>query len=301
MAGDTKFRDSWADAKQADLPQTFQATANFASEARRNLIELDRLFQEAGRATSHREFYAAIERLTQVSRAISHNVHSMKFLFDFQISPATLFTDHFLNQFYFMSALKRTWWVEGPAFCGLAIKPGARILELGCGTGYYTDIFFSPFAADIVAIDIDPRAIETARRMHQASNIRYETMDFREKLPEGPFDVVVWTPTIVAYTPADVHTMMGRLRQNMSKHALLCGWTAVESDHDGEDVLWYDLKSLANRLNRYFENIRAFERIHTTVQPPRHEMYFYASDGPLPFDNEWPHHVRLDIRSRSSA
>ena len=204
-----------------------------------------------------------------------------------------MYTDHYLNQFFLMSAFKRTWWVEGPAFCGLAIEPGSRILELGCGTGYYADVFFSPFASEIVAIDIDPRAIETARRMHQANNIKYEVMDFRTTLPDGPFDVVVWTPTIVAYTPDEIHPFLNRLRGVMAKDARLCGFTCIEAAGEAPDVLWYDLKSLAARLKRYFNNVRAFERVHSTVQPARHELYFFASEGPLPFDPDWPHGVRL--------
>ena len=60
----------------------------------------------------------------------------------------------------------------------------------------------------------------------------------------------------------------------------------------GPKILWHDMKSLADRLKCYFKNVRAFERVHPTIQPPRHALFFYASDGPLPFDAEWPHGVR---------
>ena len=293
MAVPTEHRDAWADSKQAALSQVFQACANVIAEISRGGLELDRLVRELAQSASFRDFYAKVERLAEVSRLTAYNTHNLKLLCDFQIPPATLFTDHFVNQFFLMSALKRTWWVEGPAFCGLAIEPGSRVLELGCGTGYYTDVFFSPFAAEIVAIDIDPRAIETARRMHFAKNVRYEVMDFRTQLPAGVFDTVVWSPTIFAYTPNDVDILMQRLRNFMSENARLCGWTYVEIDHGGPGVLWHDMNSLADRLKRYFKNVRALERVHTTIQPVRHALFFYASDGILPFDTQWPHGVRL--------
>jgi SAM-dependent methyltransferase len=291
--GKTEYRDAWAESKQVALPQIFQASSNLANEISRSGLELDRLMQKMASSASFRDFYTGVERLAEISRNISYNVHNLKLFCDFQISPATQYTDHYLNQFFLMSSLKRTWWVEGPAFCGLAIKPGSRILELGCGTGYYTDVFFSPFATEIVAIDIEPRAIETARRMHQAKNIRYEVMDFRQSLPDGPFDVVVWTPTIIAYTPDEVDTLMRKLRDIMSSGACLCGFTGIEATHAGPEILWHDMRSLAERLKRYFKNVRAFERVHQTIQPPRHALFFYASDGSLPFDAEWPHGVRL--------
>jgi SAM-dependent methyltransferase len=293
LSGTTEYRDTWANSKQVALSQVFQASANVTREISRSGLELDRLVQQLLRASSFRDFYAGVERLAEIARSVSYNAHSLKLLCDFQIPPVTVYTDHYLNQFYLMSVMKRTWWIEGPAFCGLAIKPGSRILELGCGTGYYTDIFFSPFAAEIVAIDIDPRAIETARRMHQAKNIIYEIMDFRRTLPNAVFDVVVWSPTIFAYTTEEVDSFMGRLRKIMSNDAKLCGWTYVEVDHPGPEILWHDMNSLAERLKRHFRNVRAFERTHPTLQPPRHALFFYASDGPLPFDQEWPHGVRL--------
>jgi SAM-dependent methyltransferase len=289
----TRYRDTWAEAKQVALADVFRASATVTTEIGRGTAELERLVQQLGRSISFRDFYAGVERLAEVSRSIAYNAHNLKILCDFQIPPATLFTDHYINQFLLMSTQKRTWWLEGPAFCGLAIEPGARILDLGCGTGYYTDVFFSPFAAEIVAVDIDARAIETARRLHQAKNIRYEVMDFRTTLPAGPFDVVVWTPTIFAYTPDDVRVLMGKLRGVMADNARLCGFTCVETNRSGREILWHDMPSLAERLKQYFTNVRAFERVHPTVQPPRRELFFFASDGPLPFDAQWPHSVRL--------
>jgi SAM-dependent methyltransferase len=293
MEETTRYRDEWANAKQATVPQVVQAGAAVLNELSRGSTELGQLVQQLTHAPSFRDLYAAVERLAEVSRLVAYNAHNLKLLCDLQISPTSLYTDHYLNQFFLMSVFKRSWWVEGPAFCGLAIEPGSRILELGCGTGYYTDVFFSPFASEIVAIDIDPRAIETARRSHQAKNIRYEVMDFRKTLPEGIFDVVVWTPTIFAYTPDEVHTFMTRLREVMRPNARLCGFTCIETSHRDPEALWYDMNSLAERLKRYFRNVRAFERVHSTVQPPRHELFFFASDGILPFDGEWQHGVRL--------
>jgi SAM-dependent methyltransferase len=289
----TQYRDAWADSKQATVPQALQSAAALFQEISRGGATIEMLMQRMRGMTSFRDFYAGVERLAEISRNVSYNVNNLKLLCDFLIAPTTQFTDHYLNQFFLMSAFKRTWWVEGPSICGLAIEPGARVLDLGCGTGYYTDVFYSPFASEIVGIDIDPRAIETARRIHPGKNIRYELMDFRKELPPGPFDVVIWTPTIVSYSPSEVRTLLEMLKKVMSKRACLCGFTGAEADRAGPEILWHDARSLAERLNGYFKNVRSFDRLHATIQPPRHCLYFYASDGILPFDAEWPHDVRL--------
>jgi hypothetical protein len=53
------------------------------------------------------------------------------------------------------------------------------------------------------------------------------------------------------------------------------------------------IEHLGGVLKRYFKSVRVFERLHSTISPPRHNLFFYASDGPLPFDQEWRHGLRL--------
>jgi SAM-dependent methyltransferase len=287
----TKHRDAWIQSKQIALPHLFQTTAEFAMQLRTQMFELDQMLQRLGRSASLKEFYDGVEKLATMSRHIANVAHALKSICDFT-PPATSFMDHYINQFSNMS-LRRTWWLEGPALCGFSIEPGCRILEIGCGTGYFTDLFFSPFAKEIIAIDIDPRAIETARRTHQAGNIRYELMDVRQRLPEGPFDVAIWTPTIVAYTPDEVGTFLRKLREVMRANGCLSGWTYAESERGGPHILWHDMRSLADRLKPHFKNVRVFERIHPTIHPPRHALFFFCSDGTLPFDEGWKQGIRL--------
>ena len=174
MSVTTEHRDAWAEFETSECSSNSPSAAAVVQEISRGSFALDKLMQAMTKAASFREFYSELERLAELSRSVSYNVHNLKLLCDFLVPPATLFNDHYINQFFLMSAMKRTFWVEGPAFCGFAIKPGSQILELGCGMGYYTDVFFAPFASEIVAIDIDPRAIETARR-----RIRQETSGTR--------------------------------------------------------------------------------------------------------------------------
>ena len=44
------------------------------------------------------------------------------------------------------------------------------------------------------------------------------------------------------------------------------------------------LADLLRLLQPYFRNTRIFE----TIYPSRHNMYFFAGDGELPFDEAWP-------------
>jgi SAM-dependent methyltransferase len=53
------------------------------------------------------------------------------------------------------------------------IRSGMTVLELGCGTGYFTKEL-ARCGADIVAVDVSPELLEIARADCPAKNVRYE-------------------------------------------------------------------------------------------------------------------------------
>jgi SAM-dependent methyltransferase len=66
-----------------------------------------------------------------------------------------------------------------------------RVLELGCGTGYFTREL-ARSGADIVAIDVSPELLEIARANCSAPNVRYEIQNAYElSYPDAVFDSVV--------------------------------------------------------------------------------------------------------------
>jgi hypothetical protein len=53
------------------------------------------------------------------------------------------------------------------------------------------------------------------------------------------------------------------------------------------------MSDLGACLKPYFKNVLVFESIHTTIAPMRHNLFFFAGDGVLPFDADWPHSRRV--------
>jgi SAM-dependent methyltransferase len=74
---------------------------------------------------------------------------------------------------------------------GAQLKPGTRALEIGCGTGLYTQMF-ADSGASIIAVDISAELLDKARMRNlppdrvQFLNKRFENCDV-----EGPFDAVI--------------------------------------------------------------------------------------------------------------
>jgi SAM-dependent methyltransferase len=294
----TTHRDRWISSKKITSALFSRLRGEqWTSQLRDDISAIRSIWRDVTFADNFSDFYAAIDRLTEISRRIASASHEAKFLCDWRVAPPPEFNDQFVNHYYLMPTLKRTFWLEGVIFCGLGIEPGQRLLELCCGSGYYADHFYSPLASEVVAVDFDPRAIEMAQRFHQRPNIRYEVMDIRETFPEGPFETVIWDGAIEHFTIEEIDGIMERMRKAMTGGARLLGYTVAEPVDAPQlpthETHFQGVSHLGDLLKRYFKNVRVFERLHPSITPLRHNLFFYASDGVLPFDPEWEHGLRL--------
>ena len=71
------------------------------------------------------------------------------------------------------------------------LKPGMTVLELGCGTGYFTEEL-ARSGADIVAIDVSPELLEIARTNCSSPNVQYQIQNaYALSYSEAVFDSVV--------------------------------------------------------------------------------------------------------------
>ncbi len=71
------------------------------------------------------------------------------------------------------------------------LGPGKRVLEIGCGTGMFTEIFAAT-GADVTAVDLSPELLVKARsRQLPTARIRFLEKPFEECDVDGPFDAVI--------------------------------------------------------------------------------------------------------------
>jgi 2-polyprenyl-3-methyl-5-hydroxy-6-metoxy-1,4-benzoquinol methylase len=73
---------------------------------------------------------------------------------------------------------------------GAKIGPGSRVLEIGCGTGLFTE-HFAESGADIVAVDLSPELLDLARRRGLERRVQFLERNFEDCDAEGPFDAVI--------------------------------------------------------------------------------------------------------------
>ena len=71
------------------------------------------------------------------------------------------------------------------------LRAGMSVLELGCGTGYFTREL-ARSGADVVAVDVSPELLEIAKADCPAENVRYEIQNaWAMSYPDAHFDSVV--------------------------------------------------------------------------------------------------------------
>ena len=74
---------------------------------------------------------------------------------------------------------------------GAELRPGVRALEIGCGTGLFTEAFAGT-GAFITAVDISAELLEEARKRGlNPDRVRFIEKPFEECQVDGPFDAVI--------------------------------------------------------------------------------------------------------------
>jgi len=68
-------------------------------------------------------------------------------------------------------------WYERGILGYRIIRPGDIVLDLCCGDGIYSGLFYSQRAKFVDAIDRDDRALSYARRRYQRDNVQFNKMD----------------------------------------------------------------------------------------------------------------------------
>jgi SAM-dependent methyltransferase len=82
-------------------------------------------------------------------------------------------------------------WARRVKMLSKHLGAGMSVLELGCGTGYFTREL-ARSRADIVAIDVSPELLEIARANCSERNVRYEIQNASAlSYPDAVFDSVV--------------------------------------------------------------------------------------------------------------
>ena len=233
---------------------------------------------------------ALARALSAISRRVNSAVHKMQFLIEWGVDNPEHF-DHFLEQHYSWRKDKCSiGWERGvlssisPQKEDQKLLP--RVLELCCGDGFNTLHFYSVHAASITAVDFDIDAIANARKRNSAKNIDYQLCDIRTQIPVGLFENIIWDAAIEHFTDLEVEGIFTQIITSFVPGGMLSGYTLLEDDDGGMHLHQHEREfsnkaDLARLLSPHFKNVHVLQ----TSMPTRENLYFFASNGPLPFED----------------
>lgn len=234
----------------------------------------------------------AVEWLVQLECAAAarwvQSAHRRLMAVQWGLPPQPEHFDHQIDLYYLWLETRNSLFIERGAFGSLALR-GGDVLELACGDGFNARNFYSLRSKHVTSCDFDPSAIQTARRKNSALNVQYVLADIRNEVPGGQFDNVIWDAAIEHFTPTEIEHIMRGIKTRLKAEGILSGYTIVErqagikslSHHEYE---FKSKKDLLRFLQPHFKHVTVFE----TIYPIRHNLYFWASDGSLPFRSDWP-------------
>jgi SAM-dependent methyltransferase len=218
----------------------------------------------------------AIRQINRIVRRISKTSHYAQFVLEWSVRPVPAWFDHQLDLACLWKKNRTPISVERGIFNLAAIKPGARVLDLCCGNGFYSYYFYAGRASQVVAIDLDKRAIDEARSQHRVENVTYICGDIRSDIPVERFDNVLCDASFEYLTLGEVQALLSKIKLCLVPRGVFSGHGIVQQEHGVEHHhIFRSKKDLVDLLKPHFAFIVMLETLHES----RQAIYFSASES----------------------
>jgi SAM-dependent methyltransferase len=239
-------------------------------------------------------------KIAWLSRYAANRAHLLVFYLQWALPPSPEWQDQLTTHYTLWEILGQPFLAERGAMSLLAIAQDAVVLELCCGEGYYTRFYHAGRAKSVTAVDINPAAIAFAKKYHRAPNVVYLVRDILKEIPKGEYDAIIWDGAIHYFTPEQIQSLLVELRTRLKPGGILAGWTlgaAREATDCHHQYAFRSKQDLLRFLTPHFVNATVYESVWEDkpgilAATRRDNLYFFASDGPLPFDPDCPNTAR---------
>lgn len=144
-------------------------------------------------------------------------------------------------------SIKRLDWIRGH------LRPGDRIVDLGCGTGYMITYPLLAAGHDVTGVDLDVESVRYGRGILREAGLDPERLrDERLESLDGEFDVAIVSEVLEHQTDDELDGLLAAIASKLRPGGTLLvtvpngyGWFELES------ALWYRARigALLRRLN----------------------------------------------------
>jgi len=164
------------------------------------------------------------------------------------------------------------------------LRDGDKLLDIGCGDGFFARRFHAARSAHIDAIDIDPKALRSATSDNSAPNIVYCLLDAaNQPFPSDTYDVVVWDGAIGHFSKTDCIQVLEKICKVLSPEGVFVGSESLGKEGSDHLEFFSSLDDLHLLFKPYFKHVElrcVSYRIGVKGETTRQEAYWRCSNSP---------------------
>ncbi len=137
-----------------------------------------------------------------------------------------------------------------------------KVLDLCCGDGSYSFLFFADISAKIDAIDFDKKAIKYAKNNYSHPKISFLNSNIiTEEFPSNDYDIVVWNAGICYFELNVVHEIIKKIIRSTNNEMILCGMLPLANGHIDHKTEFFTHDEIKSLFDLYFNvvNIRTVQ------------------------------------------
>jgi 2-polyprenyl-3-methyl-5-hydroxy-6-metoxy-1,4-benzoquinol methylase len=181
--------------------------------------------------------------------------------------------DHRYDQ---LRGIRNYYWLERAFFALPKISEGDSVLDIGCGDGIYSGVFYSQKAKEVLGVDKSQSAIEQAKKYYSINNVKFLKKDILTwNVPEGAFNVVTMFAVIEHFSVKEGLEVLRKIKRSLKKEGIFFGSTPIFSklgianwEHQNEFTSREHLQSF---LKKVFKDVKISGSLWTDN---RTECYF---------------------------
>ena len=199
-----------------------------------------------------------IRKVNSVLRNVSSNMHRREMNLAWNNHKETpTFFNHYLDIYFQLFKFRKTDFLSRGVFNQLFLDSTNTVLELGCGDGYNTEVFYSPAVKEIYAIDILEDAINFARSYHKAKNITYQLADAVKGYPvQISFDRIICDCFLEQLDTKQQGELFEKIINSLSANGICLGSTVLKTDinylsHNKNEFTDESFTSFASKFFKY--------------------------------------------------